>query len=186
VSKYSETASKGRVRHAADERMEFDSSRIIISVRTGGAFLLNLAVATVGVGILESPYIRYVHFSPLSRASILRGDLLTAAVAFGIGYSVYARWQPIAAKWIWLAGLCWLGLLALLVLEGSNGTIWEISETRTRADFESFANWTGYTFPGLRTIFYSGGAFCRSRRSKRALLGRSSAPIPEHHGNGGQ
>jgi hypothetical protein len=161
---------KERAGQAADERM--NTTRAVSLLRTGGAFLLNFAVATVGVGILESPFIRYVHFFPVSKASILRGDLLTSAVAYGVGYSVYARWESRSAKWVWLAGLGWLGTLVLLMLNGRHGTIWEISGTGTSLDFQNFSNWTEYTLPGLRTMFYSAGAFCSSRRTKHKLLNR--------------
>ena len=53
---------KERAGQAADERM--NTTRAVSLLRTGGAFLLNFAVATVGVAILESPFIRYVHFFP--------------------------------------------------------------------------------------------------------------------------
>jgi hypothetical protein len=159
-----------------------NTTRAVSLLRTGGAFLLNFAVATMGVGILESPFIRYVHLFPVSKASILRGDLLTSALAYGAGYSVYARWEPISAKWVWLAGLGWLGTLVLLMLDGRHGTIWEISGTATSLDFhnfsdldfQNFSNWTGYTLPVLRTLFYSAGAFCSSRITKHKLLNRSS------------
>lgn len=154
-----------------------NTTRAVALLRTGGAFLLNLAAATVGVGILESPFIRYVHFFPVSKASILRGDLLTSAVAYGAGYSVYARWEPRSAKWVWLAGLGLLGTLVLLMLNGRHGTIWEISGTATSLDFhnyfQNFSNWTEYTLPGLRTMFYSAGAFCSSRITKHKLLNRA-------------
>jgi hypothetical protein len=84
---------------------------------------------------------------------LLMEDFFTAAVAFGLGYCVYRRWQPSASKWVWVAGLCWFGQRALLMLDGRHGAIWEVSGITSvfdSFDIESLTNWGGFTIPFLR------------------------------------
>jgi hypothetical protein len=144
-----------------EERMSWTIP--IGSLRAAGLFLLNAVVAVLGTAIIESPFEHYAHVSSL-RASLLIMDLLSAAFAFGVGYSVYWRWRPAASKWVWIAGVCWFGQRAVLPLDGHHVLIWEIYATNSVfPDFERLGKWSLYTLPLLRTIFYSAGAYCCSR-----------------------
>jgi hypothetical protein len=134
-------------------------------VRAVCGFLLNLVVAAIGTNIVESPYVYLTHPSGMSRGAVLREDLLTSVTAFGLGFFVYWKWQPIASKWLWLAGVCWFGWRALVALDGRHGLVlWELSASGIAFSLDrlSFENWGGYTLPFLRTVFYSVGAFCCS------------------------
>ena len=133
------------------------------AVRGVGVFLLNVVVAVLGTAVLESPFEHYAHVFSL-RESLLLMDLLTAAFAFGVGYSVYWRWQPAASKWAWIAGVCWLGQRAIFPPDGNHVVIWEMHATNSVfLDVERLGNWSVYTLPFLRTTFYSVGAYCCSR-----------------------
>jgi hypothetical protein len=124
-------------------------------------YLLNLLVAVIGTKIFEAPFDHFVHFSDRTSAAVLKADLLTSTVAFGLGYLVYRRWQPASARWAWVAGACWFGLGALHILGERPGTmLWEISGSRFPLDIDNFVNWSKFTLPLLRTTFYSAGAFC--------------------------
>jgi hypothetical protein len=163
----------------------------IRSVRAVGFYLLNLVVAVIGTKVVEDPFDRFVHFSERTSVVVLKADFLTSIVAFALGYLVYRRWQPASAGWAWVAGACWFGLGALHILGGRQGTmLWEISRSPFPLDINSFVNWSKFTVPLLRTIFYSAGAFCcshiegqRLTMIKDAML-RKSLISPTDHESG--
>jgi hypothetical protein len=99
-------------------------------------------------------------------------DFVTTVTAFGLGYCVYAQWQPAASKWLWLAGVCWFTPRALLMLDGTHGSFWEIAGADSRLTTQSLANWFEFTIPFLRTVSYSAGAFCSSRTGAPVLVQR--------------
>jgi len=134
--------------------------------------LLNLVAAIVGTGLAEGAFWRFIHFSSLGWAPMALEDLVTSATAFGLGYVVYAQWQPAASKWLWLAGLCWFVPRALLMLDGTHGSFWEITGPSFQLGPRSLDNWFEFTLPCLRTIFYSLGALCSSRSGAPALMQR--------------
>jgi len=160
----------------------------IRSVRAVGVFLVNLLLAVLGTKVVEAPFDHLVHFSDRTSTAVLKADFLTSTVAFGLGYFVYRRWQPAAAGWVWVAGTCWFGLGALHILGGRQGTtLWEISGSQFPLDIDSFVTWSKFTLPLLRTIFYSGGAFCclhieghRLTLIKDAMLHKGSMSSPGH------
>jgi len=147
------------------------------SLRVVVAFLSNVLIAAIGPAVIESPFVRLVGLSDgagvARRIGSLKADLLTITVALGLGYSVYRWWRPEAAKWIWLVGFLWFVYGAFLRMDGNHGAIlWEASSTefldmlsayRDFYNLNSFINWSEFTLPLLRTIFYSLGAFCCSR-----------------------
>jgi len=132
-------------------------------------FLLNVLNASIVSGILSSPF---THFGRDSiHAAILRDQLSNALAAFGLGYFVYRTWRPTASKWVWIAGLCWLGQRAVRfwyeqrtfsvihVYQGPS-IFWEMSGNGCEFNYQSCHDFMVYTIPFLRTIFYSIGAFC--------------------------
>jgi hypothetical protein len=144
-----------------------------------GSALLNLVVATVGTGLAEGAVWRWVHFSSPWRGPMMAEDLVSSATAFGLGYCVYARWEPTASKWLWLAGLCWFTPRALLMLDGTHGAIWELAGPDFHIGTMSFDNWIESTLPCLRTIFYSLGAYCSARSGAPALVEKLRKRIRE-------
>lgn len=147
------------------------STRIPKLARVAGMFLLNLLQAILGTTILELPLYGLFRWKT-PEAFFLREYVLSAAVSFAIGYLVYHHWQSASSKWLWLAGLAWLGLGAFLimtsasVLDGAGRTIYEdmsgiscVSDPRsTRC-----ANYFNYTVPSLRVVWFSLGALCCAR-----------------------
>jgi hypothetical protein len=122
---------------------------------------VNLLAAVIGTAIIEAPLTGFVR---PSRVAAVKADLLTITVAFGLGYFVYRRWSPSPSKWVWLAGLFWFGQRTLLTLDGQHGRVfWELAGHDFVVDSHTFENWSGYTLPFLRTIFYSMGALWCSR-----------------------
>ena len=83
---------------------------VVKSLRVIGAFVLNVFVATVVTNALGSSFFRLLFGAGSSgpvQMMIEREYLVSAMAAFGMGYFVYRRWQPTAAKWVWLAGVLW-------------------------------------------------------------------------------
>jgi hypothetical protein len=140
------------------------------TIRTMALALLNLVVATVGTGLAEGAFWRQLHVWSLRMTPMLMENLVSSATAFGLGYSIYAQWQPAVSKWLWIAGLCWFIPHALLMLGGSDGSVLEPAGTNFPADSQDITNWVAFTIPCLRTIFYSLGAFCSARTGGPALL----------------
>src|SRR5437879_5453278 len=87
--------------------------------RAAGLFSMNLVFAVLGTDVVESTFEQYAHVAS-SRESLFIMDALTAAFAFGLGFSVYLRWQPTSSKWIWLAGVIWLLQRALFPPDGNH------------------------------------------------------------------
>lgn len=123
-------------------------------------YIFNLAVAVIGTKVAEDPFDKFVHFSDRTKAAVLKEVLLSACVAFVLGYFVCYKWHLTSAKWVWVAGVSWFGLRAFGVLDGPPGTLlWEMSKSRAAFDIDIFNDWV-YTLALLRTIAYSAGAVC--------------------------
>jgi hypothetical protein len=133
-----------------------------------GLFLLNCAVALLGTAMLASGF-RIAWDSKAITASLLKETIVDGAVAFGLGYFVYRRWQWASSRWVWLAGLAWFGQRVigfyieqhgpLNALHGSIPVFGEMSGSRCASDSRSCIDWIVYTLAFLRTAFYSAGAF---------------------------
>jgi hypothetical protein len=136
---------------------------LLCFLRTAGAFLLNVLIALFGTARLESPFDHFALVAS-SRQSLFNEDLLNGVFAFGVGYSVFRMWRAATSKWVWIAGLCWFGRKVLP--GGGHVVFWETAATKSVfLDIPSLVNWSIYTLPCLRTLFYSAGAFCSSRFS---------------------
>lgn len=128
-------------------------------------FLLNFAIAAVLTNFLRNDF-RLHHESPA--AFVMKEYAMNAAIAFALGYFVYRRWRFESAKWVWLAGLClfatravifWIGQHGPLnTIHGSTSLYWEMSGVGCFSD-RAMCSELVYTFPFLRTMFYSAGTF---------------------------
>lgn len=129
------------------------------------AFFLHLGLAVIGTLIVESPFERAMVGRSVT-ASLFRVDLLTSVCAFGLGYFVFQRWRPLAAKWVWVVGLCWFSQRVIFPPDGNRVVLWEVAATKSAlfTDWAALSNWTLYTLFSLRVIFYSVGAWCSSLR----------------------
>jgi hypothetical protein len=145
-----------------------NQSLVQATIRNVGSFLVNLLAAMVGTYVAQAPFTRYVHFSPPYRTAMLRADVLTSAVAFGVGFAVYIRWKPVVSRWLWIAGLCWFVCGTFLKLNGNGRSVFDDFGGRSPTDSEMFVRWSAFTVPFLRTVLYSAGAFCCSRWLSRA------------------
>jgi hypothetical protein len=134
------------------------------------AFVLNFLVASLGTQLLTSPFDRPFASADIFH-TIVRSDVLSGVAAFGLGWFVYRTRRLTAAKWIWVAGLCFfcygaihftLGQSSSSVLhpEQSHSLYWDMSGLGCRSDAESCRDWAFYTLQFLRTLSYSVGAAC--------------------------
>ena len=72
------------------------------SLRICGGVLLNFAVASLGPAILEAELEHVIDRQTLY--SLKNYLLVTGAVAFGLGCTVYLKWRLRASLWLWLPG----------------------------------------------------------------------------------
>jgi hypothetical protein len=70
-------------------------------LRKGGFLLLNLIAAVFGTATVESPFDHLYHPHTI-KAVLFKADLLSAVFSFTLGFFVFRRWKPVAAKWVGL------------------------------------------------------------------------------------
>jgi hypothetical protein len=155
------------------------------SLRAAGMFLGNLLTAAFGTTVVVSGLDHL--FRAQTPSGVLRREtVLSAIVAFGLGYVAYYIRRSASSKWVWVAGLAWFGLGALLfwsgqrslrVLNADHSIYWEMSGIGCNdfASLQSCYDYFGYTLQSLRTISYSIGAFCCSRVGTQAFAGIEDA-----------
>ena len=130
------------------------------------SFCLNAVVAAVAPEIIHYPLVHnLMRLYERTPTAFVRADIITAITAFGLGYFVYRRWHPRAAKWVWVAGLCLFAGRALVwKLRDPAGVdhsiLWQMVGEGPSESVQGFGDWAGYTIPCIRMIFYSNGAFC--------------------------
>ena len=117
------------------------------SARALWTAVLNLLIAVVGPHIVEYPLWHYVHFALPGKGLVVVGDLVTCVTAFTLGYIVYMQSEAAVAKWLWLAGVCWFVPRALLMMDGTHGSFYELPGTPVVADPQNMANSIEFTLP---------------------------------------
>jgi len=153
-------------------------------LRAIGMFLGNLLAAALASGLFISElYGIFPTHTPW--AGLVKETVLSLIVAFGLGYLVYYKWRPGSSKWVFLAGLCWLWLGALLFWSGQrnlrfvnadHSIYWDLSGVGCKNfDRQSCVDYIQYTLLTLRTVFYSVGAFCCSRVGPVSFAGVEDA-----------
>lgn len=123
------------------------------TARTALTFTLNMLAAALGPGVIEVPLVRY--FAPLWKGSSMavpRVEAMAAAAGFAVGYFVYRRWRPTAAKWVWVAAARWLvGRLFWRAAEG--GDVLHdmlLGPSPTAATEHGYLDWIRFTIPSIR------------------------------------
>ena len=159
------------------------------TVRFVAVLFLNVFVALFGTAIVQSPLAHLFRLHSINQI-VLRSFLLDAGAAFVLGYVVYRSWQPLAAKWVWLVGTCWLAYKLAPMLAHGQYSIWtafsgvDCNNGLTAAGCE---NWVRFTIPTLHLSVYSFGSILCARFGHtgtpwfvNALLGRFQ---PLRHGS---
>ena len=132
------------------------------SLRICGDVLINFAVASLGTAILEAELEHVIDRQTLY--SLKNYLLVTGAVAFGLGCTVYLKWRLRASLWLWLPGLA--------------GLLWELAHRGKFPTFYDFAGWATWVFVSLRLVAYSAGALCCSGLVKKADGSTTKVPSP--------
>ena len=119
-----------------------------MTFRPARDFLFNSLVATIGVAIAESSV--YSVFQPQTLdGAYLKEIILSAVIAFALGYIVYFKWEFRSAFWVWLIGLGTVG--------------WRVAlGTPHTGDTEEIGNAATLVFLSVRAVSYSFGALCCS------------------------
>jgi hypothetical protein len=152
-------------------------------LRKGAFLLLNLITAVFGTAIVESPFDHLYHPRTIG-AVLFKADLLSGIFAFALGFIVFRRWKPVAAKWVGFWGACWFALGACLDI--TQGSVWSrMSGTACSEGLHAAhcMKWFIFSLPAIRASFYSAGAWvcwrlgCYGTSSmENALLGRFPFP----------
>lgn len=138
-------------------------------MKTIAVYIFHVLLAWIGTTVIEAPFSHYSQAAPFS--SMLREDLLTSVVAFGLGFLAYRATRAEGSKWVWIVGLLWfargaVGLWledrSLKSLHGSPGILWQMWGAGCPNDYESCTAWIVYCILLLRVVFYSAGALCSS------------------------
>jgi hypothetical protein len=140
-------------------------------IRTIAWFFLNLLVAVVATAIVKSGLTNYAGLS--DPAQVLRREYIFSAIgAFGLGWFMYRIAQHSESKWVWIAGLLWLGQRAVLLWLDQRAMLFGAPHNALTEilgfncslnDARSCSDVINYAIPCVRTIAYSSGALCCSR-----------------------
>jgi hypothetical protein len=141
-------------------------------MRAAGMFLGNLGAAVIGTTVLEAELYR-IFPTQTPWGALRKETILSALVAFGLGYFVYYKWRLPSSKWVFVAGLTWFGWGALSfwlgqrnlrVVSADHSIYWQLSGIGCKDfDPQSCLDYMRYTVLLLRTFFYSAGALVCSR-----------------------
>ena len=162
---------------------------MIRTARFVAILLLNVIVALFGTAIVQSPLAHLFRLHSINQI-IFRSYLLDAGAAFVLGYIVYRSWQPLAAKWVWIVGTCWLAYKLALMLAYGQYSIWTAFsgvDCNNGLIATGCENWMRFTIPALHLSAYSFGSVLCARLGQtgtpwfvNALLGRFR---PLNHGS---
>ena len=82
------------------------SSYVSVGKRAGSV-VINLVIAMFGTAVIENPFSSLIKVHTLL-GIFQRAYALNAICGCLLGYFVYRRWQPTAAKWLWTVALAGL------------------------------------------------------------------------------
>jgi len=92
---------------------------LLRGLKFSGLLAVHIVIALLGTAVLESSLHRTIR--PNSIATVLWKEwILSAAIAFGLGFSGQRLWQNTAAKWAWVLPALWFGFGTLLAVGGEN------------------------------------------------------------------
>jgi hypothetical protein len=159
-------------------------SQVINLLRYVGAFVLNLAIATIGTSVVESPV--WSAWSRIGRAHSVSGIearewLLSLTIAALLGVFIGRRWSR-AAVWVWTLPIAWfaLGVLAYSARPKSSvlvggGFAEHFFLPDCLVDPHECRSFFLFTLPAARTVIYSLGTWVSSHFQWRTGL-ESSQP----------
>jgi hypothetical protein len=143
-------------------------------LRTAGSVLINILLAIFGTTLIEHPFSLMITVHTIPEI-LQRTYLLIVVCGCLLGYFVYRIWQPGTARWLWVVGIGWIVLGAMLLLPAENTSVlfraqhvslWSaLSGTGCSAGVNAVGcrNWINFTVPALRMLAYSAGAILCSR-----------------------
>ena len=143
-----------------DDPYSFPRS-LVRGFKFSGLLTVHIVVALFGTAILESSLHR-IHATSIGTV-LLQAWIFSAAVAFGLGFSIQRLWPNTAAKWTWVLPALWFGFGTLIAAR--HGAVFD--QTTGRACGNGLADpfcrgWFLFTIPFLRTGCYSAGSYVQS------------------------
>ena len=147
--------------------------------------MLNLLIAVMGPAIMEPAIYPTLRLRMGASGQVAEGLVCTVG-AFVLGLSIFAKWRPSVAMWLWIGGFYWLSLGALrLPVAGFGARFHELSGQGCAqyASALSCFYYPTYTIPALRLISYSLGANPRPVLGRRHIHARCPQVSSSRHSN---
>lgn len=159
-------------------------SPVVKLLRYVGIFVLNLAIATFGTSVVESPI--WSAWSQIGRAHSASGIearewFLSITIAALLGIFIGRRW-PRVAVWVWTLPLTWFALGALAyrsnpsVLVGG-GFVEHFFSPDCLADPHKCRDFFFFTLPAARAVIYSLATWVSSHFQRPTALNSSQSRL---------
>jgi hypothetical protein len=131
-------------------------------LRFFGLLVLNVVVAIVATGILESAIGTAFHPHSLG-AALWNAWILSIGGAAFIGFGMWRTWRSDSTKWAWLLVAMWFGLRLILAV-GSGSAWYQFSGSGCADGIRSVGcrNFFLFTISLIRGVSYSLGAYIAS------------------------
>lgn len=137
-------------------------SAVLRPLKFVGALLINLAVAIIAITFLDTQ-VRSVIPTHTVAAILWKEVILSVLCAAFIGFFMWRTWRTSAAKWIRVPATLWFALGYATIARSGNpwGRLSGFSSESVLSgpDPKTFF---AFTFPLIRSIFYSVGAYISS------------------------
>jgi len=127
--------------------------------RTIVAFLLNLANAIFGPGVMELAILPNIGFSRSVVAWQARAWLFSISMAALLGYFTARKWSPRTALWVWTLPVATLAIGGV-TLASAGISFWrQFIAPDCLNDLQSCREFLTYTIPAVRGVAYSAAAW---------------------------
>jgi hypothetical protein len=132
------------------------------AVKFLGLLLVNIVVAVVGTGILDTAIGKTFHAHSLD-AILWKEWGLSIACATVIGFGMWGKWRSHVAYWTWVLPALWFGVRFVLAI-GRGPLLFQFSGEACVEGVRPIGciNWFVFAIPFIRSVSYSLGAYASS------------------------
>ncbi len=113
-------------------------------LRATASLVGNWLTAAIGTAIWNAEFEHIFHPGTI-RGLYIREILLSAVVAFLLGYFVFYKWRSAPAKWVWVVGVLgftWRATLDTPSTPAATATLLSLDAVSVRAAFYSLGAWS--------------------------------------------
>jgi len=155
-------------------------------IRTFVMFLLNLANAIFGTGLLEPFILPNIGFSRSLAEWEVRAWVFSITLAALLGFLTFRRWRQRSAMWVWTLPVAFLafGAMAYAGREGSvmgGDSLWKHFIAPNCSDRQSCRDFLIFIVPLARSVAYSAAAWLTSHFEKAPSKSEVTQAQPNRH-----